>query len=202
MGKESLFETSQKHGIELQPLRAVESHEKAGSFLFHGIQIGEQADAIEKTRDRRLLLPLLIIDGGGHQLKEVLDSPFGFHGLLFLERCGETALRERLLDQRTDGRGARILRERFANVPEGSESLARPCRDGVLVIQLGRRIPKREASLGSRLLGERQGGGAETTKRCVDRAQETSVVVRIQDQPQVGKGVFDLPTFVESLSSH
>jgi len=100
---ESLLEPDQEHILELEALRGVERHQNHRSTVLGLVDVGEQADAIQKARQAGGLLARVEVGCSGEQFREVVEPILALARVLGGEGGGVSRGRENALQQTLDG---------------------------------------------------------------------------------------------------
>ena len=222
MREQRFFHARDEHHVELQAFRRVHRHKRDGRIVFgHGIQIGAQANPLDKVGQRigrklahacevlafgqlglfflGILVRLHVFLDNRQELLDVLDAPARFVGVLVFERSNET----RFLDNRLDHL-AQISAIAAALLDKRDEAAERRARAHLQVLvgdaQLSRQH-KRHVRHCCGLVDIIDGGFADASTRRVDDALGRNIVVRIHEQRKVCHNVANFSAIEESRAA-
>ena len=194
-GEKPFLPAGQEDGVELQPLRAMQGHDRnliAGLVL---LGLHDQRDMLQEPGE--VLEALHRAD----EFLEIVETAFGFHRFVGLPHLDIA----RLLQHQRREIGVGQARHRRPPAVEAVHQLAQAGARlaGHLVAggKVARRDAQRHAHAPRRHLHVLHRLVADAALGLVDDALEGEIVVALRDHAQIGEGVADLLTLVEARTA-
>ena len=216
--EQSLLEARDDHDRKLEAFRRVHRHQPDARFAVARllVRLREEREPIHEAAEGCFGLPGFVVPRRRHELHQVLDPLVGFLGVLLAKRLEVTGLIQHLAEN--DGHRILARDERKAGEQVAKRAQRRDCPgrqlalfhrvdqfcpersggDGFLQADRQQRRRVRVDRLGIDRLQAVHDSLSDAARRDVDDPPQAHVVVRVDDQLEVGEGVLDLLALVET----
>ena len=195
MRKQPFLPTREKHRLELQPLGAVQRHDRhaprAGGF----VRLHHQRHMLQKSGEIRKLLHR------AHEFLEVFEPPGRFRRFVLPPHLGIAGLVEHELREFVMRLGVDQHPPALEIAEQRAQGRARLRPDLLALDEDSRGLHQRDVFAPREFVQHLQRGVAEAALWRVDDALEGEIVGGLRDAAQIGEGVADFGALIEARAA-
>ena len=160
MGQQAVLQARQHHGLELQPLGAVQRHQRDALLGLQGVEVRDQGDVVEEGGQQILVAGVVAVRlgellGGGEELLDVLQ-PRHVLGIVLLVEVGVGRRLQQAVEEGRQGQvGGRVLEpdDQVAELAQGRGAAGRQRPEIVQVEDVPERLAELDGAVAQQLQG-------------------------------------------------